>query len=46
MPTTTASHDARSACETRRSSSPLIHRESPLDVAILPSSVCAYLTTT
>ena len=45
-PTRTASHDARSACETRRSSSPLIHRESPVDVAILPSSVWAYFTTT
>ena len=46
IPTSTASHEARKACDSRRSSSPLIHRESPRDVAILPSSVCAYLTTT
>ena len=45
-PTMTASHAARRACETRRSSSPLIHRESPVEVAMRPSSVWAYLTMT
>ena len=45
-PTSTASQAARSACDTRRSASPLIHRASPVDVAIRPSSVCATLSTT
>ena len=45
-PTSTASHAARSACEARRSGSPLIHRASPVEVAIRPSSVWAYFTTT
>ena len=45
-PTSTVSHAARSACDTPRSGSPLIHFESPVDVAMRPSSVCAYLSTT
>ena len=44
-PTITASQAARMAWETRRSSAPLIHLESPLLVAIRPSSVWAYLRT-
>ena len=38
-PTSTASHAARSACDMRRSASPLIHLASPVDVAMRPSSV-------
>src|SRR5918994_1510635 len=45
-PTSTASHAARKAWEMARSPSPLIHFESPLAVAIRPSSVCAYFRTT
>ena len=40
-PTSTASHAARNACDARRSASPLIHRASPVAVAIRPSSVWA-----
>ena len=45
-PTMTPSHAARSACDSRRSDSPLIHLESPVDVAMRPSSVWAYFSTT
>ena len=45
-PTSTASHAARRACETRRSSSPEIHFDSPVVVAMRPSSVCANFTAT
>ena len=45
-PTSTASHAARRACDVLRSCSPLIHRASPVDVAIRPSSVWAYLRAT
>ena len=40
----TASHAARRACDSARSSSPLIHFESPPPVAIRPSRVWAYLS--
>src|SRR5215213_11460653 len=46
MPTTTASQAARIACEIWRSASPLIHWESPLVVAMRPSRVWAYFSTT
>jgi hypothetical protein len=45
-PTSTASQAARMAWATRRSCGPLIHLESPPSVAIRPSSVWAYLSTT
>jgi hypothetical protein len=45
-PTSPASQAALKACEVRRSSSPLIQRASPVDVAIRPSSVCAYFRAT
>jgi hypothetical protein len=41
-----ASHRARSAWDTALSSSPLIHFESPVRVAMRPSTLCAYFTTT
>ena len=46
MPTTTASTDARHSCASARLSSPLIHLESPVRVATLPSSVIADLNST
>ena len=46
MPTTTASTDARQRCASWRLSSPLIHFESPVRVATLPSSVIADLNST
>ena len=45
-PTMTASQAARRACDSARSSSPLIHFESPSPVAIRPSRVWAYFRTT
>ena len=45
-PTRTASQAARSAWESSRSRAPLIHLESPVAVAIRPSTVCAYFSTT
>ena len=46
MPTTTASTDARQRWASSRLSSPLIHCESPVRVATLPSSVIADLNST
>ena len=46
IPTSTASQAARRPCDTTRSASQLIQRESPVAVAIRPSSVCAYLRIT
>ena len=46
MPTTTASTDARQRWASSRLSSPLIHFESPVRVATLPSSVIADLNST
>ena len=42
----TASQAARRACDSARSSSPLIHFESPAPVAMRPSRVWAYFSTT
>ena len=46
MPTTTASTDARHRWASSRLASPLIHCESPVRVATLPSSVIADLNST
>ena len=46
MPTTTASTEARQRWASSRLSSPLIHLESPVRVATLPSSVIADLNST
>ena len=44
-PTRIASEEARSVCENSRASLPVIQRDSPVFVAILPSKLCATLMT-
>ena len=46
MPTATASDSALQRCARARLASPEIHLASPRRVAIRPSTVCAYLSTT
>ena len=46
VPTTMASHSARSRCTSARAASPVIHRLVPSAAAVRPSSVAAYFQVT